>query len=564
MITLGLKITRISSGVQELMTINAGDWTHQVVDIRNNMKCLNGDPLDKGTFVLMTSNTNDGYLLTLCRYIAGRGSDMLTAWIYVPANAQISVEEEMTVLGTVQRELSKSSIDDWQILETLFAKNYPEKQVYIHPRQSTNVAPAVRYYGNGTPYKLQDLLGDAIGQSYYTDHCCVFFVDRNCGIVAVEGASNYTDKPLMEKVPLCPPDLPADVTMMVNGHPIVSPTLVNKGESIMLSFVRPGYEPLSAKYIGGTPVKIPTPLPWKRLIKPQQFNVVDNKRNDLNSKCTIRIKGKLIPDVGLALTDEEYEHADISVTCRDYETFQMNNVNLCSVPNPMPISMRAEKSTVVYIVNNEESDSCPKDYFVDYEEKHGSKLFKYCYPTTKSNKGLLGKLWFLIIAGVVLLALGAVAGYLFGKYDYEPSKPDQPVISHSTEVKDSTPVAKSYKCLQNDIWKKAELENEPDLQGFYQDLISFHTDALMGKWYNTIDTTINPIWGELLTAIENNQHKAEIFRLNANQKEFSVRGYIKLLNRFEAPAPDNPSKKTETTHKQAASAAGSGTSQGDL
>lgn len=560
MSTLGIKINRISQGVQDLRTINPGEWTQHVIDIRNDMRLLQGDALSHGGFVLLLSNISTGNLLTLCRYIPGRGSDLVSAWIYIPANIVISAAEVISILNKVKTELSNPSISDWSPLESLFATNYPTKSLYVAPKQSSNSTPAIRYYGTGCPYNLQELLGDKIQQSYYLEHKFVFLIEKTSGIIA-PNLTDLTNQPLREYIPMTPPTLPTGITLKINGRPFNSPVLVCRGENILLTFEKPGFEPLNADTVAGNPVNLPDPLPWKKSITLNHFFIHDNQGNVITNNYTIRVNGRVLSPAGLALPEAECANVNITVSSPDFDDYN-NTFNLKSATTPISIELRRKKIEVLYQINGfKTTDQCPKGYQVISENRNGHKLIKECEPATgalNSFQKLLLKKWLIIAYSIVLLLIGCTIGYLVNNQFNKTQEEDIPKIEIQETV--STPAPEDaeteehstvvYNCLSDDKWIKADIEKEPNLQGLFDDLLLFKTESLTGKWKNQISAEDNPQWDKLLKAIEQNKDKD--FQYKRTETEISVSTYIDQLNKAKskikpaAKKEDQPIKKTTT------------------
>ena len=114
---IGIKITKISVGVQELETFNGREWTLKVADIRDDLKLLEGKAFDDGTSVLMLSFTGKGALFTLCHAIPGRAGDLVSAWIFIPAEVSLAADEVCGILERVNAEISKPQVEDWKAIE---------------------------------------------------------------------------------------------------------------------------------------------------------------------------------------------------------------------------------------------------------------------------------------------------------------------------------------------------------------------------------------------------------------------------------------------------------------
>ena len=555
---IGLKLTKISAGVQELLTVNGDDWTRKVVDIRADLKLLSGKALEDGVPVLMVSFTSKGSLITLCHTIPGRSGDLVSAWIFIPAEISISAAEEYSIIEMMQTELAKPQVENWNYLEQYFAKEYPLKQLYFPFKESsaTNLA-AVRYYGVGTDFGLRELLGDRLYQSVYTEHRYVFLIDRNSGIIADDKLVNYTNEPIRETIILTPPQVPADVTVKLNGEIFSSPRLGTRGERLKLSFERAGFTPLISEITAGTPFSIPQNLPWQRCIKPSDFYITDNDNSDINSSCSILINGQRLGTTGFIIPEAECKALHVRVEnpfCEPYSsTFNL------MLGSPVYIVLKRKKTSIVYVINGQECPNlteCPKGYTYS-EARKGHTIYRYC-SFSNQKKGDKWKL-FTFIGSAVALLLGIAIGFLlcmlifkntpniFGKKTGKDAKIENPKPDQDQNKPESN-VIKIYDCLSQDTWIKDELEAEPDLKGFYQDLVLFKTDKLLGEWKSKIDPLANPKWGEFLHAIEQVDNPALLndFRWG-DKSSVTISSYITMMK-------SHVNKKKNTNHSTNTSA----------
>ena len=544
---IGIKITKISSGVQELETFNGGEWTRKVSDIRTDLKSVKGNALDDGVPVLMVSFTRDGSIVTVCHAIPGRAGDLVSAWIFFPVEISISAEEEYAIIERVKEEIAKPNVESWDAMGQLCAKEYPLKQGYFNYKESVAANPcAVRYYGSGTDFGLRELLGDRLYQDYYTGHRYVFFLDASAGIIAEDRLVNYTNDPVREFVVLTPPQLPENVTVRLNDKDFSKPIFGLKGDKATLTFYRPGYSPVAFQIAQGGPMPDPNQLSWQRLVTPSLFYVTDDDNRDLNVSSRILIKGQRLTANGISIPEEECTEVQIEVECPGCERYS-NVVNLQNPP--IRLVLEREKVNVVYLIDGKECPGlteCPKGYEFS-ESRQGKKIIRNCYykePETGPNWKLIALIG-SIAALVVGLALGLFLPKIMSKRGPAPTEEvvDKPNRQGETnngkrntgknEREQVHP--KVYDCLNQNIWKKAEIEKVPELQGFFSDFLKCDASALK-KWAEKIDPEVHPQWKKLLNEI--NQSDPEIlkdFNWDFKATEVEVDTYIKLLKNRATP-----------------------------
>lgn len=567
---IGLKITKISAGAQELLTLNGGDWTRKVVDLRDDVKCLSGPAWDNGGTVLMVSFIPSGSIVTLCRYISGRSGDMVSAWIHLPAGISITADEERTLIEQVKATISQSQVENWDALEQLFNKEYPLKPIFFPYKESGQSRPAaVRYYGAGTDFGLPELLGEHLYQEVYTEHRYVFFLENNAGVVADDKLVNYTNDPLVDLVIMMPPQLPANVTASINGQPFLQPRQARKGDTMTLTLERQGFEALPCNFIATeVPIRLPDTLPWRKRITPALFHIVDKDNESLSRASSIHVNSQPLSPTGIVLPEEECKAVSIHVTCPNHIAYT-NTFNLLQ-SKTINIVLEKEKTDILYLIDGKECPNltdCPQGYIYS-ESRKGKTIYRYCqYDTRKS-----GGRWKLIaiIGSVVALVIGLFLGMVLHKFmeNVPGESQPQPTQQESTpktdvikpKVENKQP--KVYECLKNNTWKKTELDAEPDLEGLFTDLAKGKLENITKKWSGKIDATANPKWGELLNAVKQyDPSQMKDFQLGNKETEFSVNTYIKLLKDHHANL--NKGKATETKKNSSANKANGSNSSGN-
>lgn len=537
---IGLKLTKISGGVQELLTVNEGDWTRKAVDIRTDINSLNGKALDDGTPVLMVSFIPTGCLLTLCRTISGRSGDLVSAWAFIPCEIAVTAEEELAVIEQLKAELAKPRAENWDELERFFAKEYPLKQMPFKYKESSSTnLNGVRYYGAGTDFELRDLLGDMLYQLYYSEHRFVFFIDKSSGITAEDKLVNYTDEPLRESIIVYPPQTPAGVTAKINANEFAKPILTLKGEKCNLTFERAGYAPFSYQVTFGKPLPDPTDLPWQKHITPSYFNVTDKDNKNLNISSRVIVNGQRLNANGINIPEADCKVVTVDVECPGYERYS-NTITLLQL-SPIPIVLEKEKKEIVYFIDGKECPGlteCPRGYTC-HDILQGKRVNRYC----TYNEENVGPKWKLIaiIGSAAALLVGLGLGILLhkiianhsekSKTEIVQSESEQKVNENNQDTPANTvPETVVYDCLNKDIWKKAEIDNEPDLQGFFRDVQKCNVDRLTGFWAEKIDPKKHPQWASLL--IEIKKHDPILlkdFQMDNNDQEIQLQYYKKKL-----------------------------------
>lgn len=512
---IGLKVTKISSGVQEILTINGGEWTRKVVDIRPDIKALSGKALEEGREVLMLSFVPTGSLLTLFHTISGRGGDLVSAWIFIPSDCAATADEELSLLQQVSTELSKSQVNDWAELEAMLAKDYPQKESFPFFESPQAGSCAVRYFGTGTDYQLKEMLGEKIYQREYKEHKYIFLLDRSSEIVAAESLKNYTNAPLLAWIMVKPPQMPAGITAKLDENDFKNPLPAYIGQKTTLTLERTAFRPLQFSYtVNPNPIVLPD-MDWKMEISPRCFHVEDEEKNDITGSCQFQLNGHRCGYSPVLLSEADaMRQSQLVISCSGYEDFR-GAVTLSGARFPMPFTLRKRKQEAIYCINNVECPDlkeCPPFYEAANIQSVGRKKYYYCVPSAKA----LGSWWKMIgIACIVAaLLLGMVAGglgyhyFLADKFKKDAPQKETPketnnekTLGGNTTASNAAQPAKTYECLNKDTWLKAEMEAEEDLKGLFDDLKNMNFPNLQGKWKSLINPEKNPKWKELVDQI---------------------------------------------------------------
>lgn len=540
---IGLKVTMISAGVQEILTLNGGEWTRKVVDIRSDIKALSGKAFEDGADVLMLSFVPNGSLLTLFHTLKGRSGDLLSAWMFIPNNCAVSADEEMMLLQQVKAELAKSQVQDWSALEGLFAKEYPAKEPFNYFESQQGKPCAVRYFGTGTDYGLKEMLGERIFQREYMEHKYIFLLDKSYNVVADDKLVNYTDEPLREWIYVKPPQLPAGITAKLDGRAFTTPQIACVGQKMQLSLERVGFAPLSSEITASRmPIVIDMArLTWRFAIAPNSFRVTNDEGQDITSSCQFQIDGqRLYTPMTMSEADAARPHR-IVVSCHGHSDFS-TAMPLAGRRFPIPITLKRRRDEEVYCINGVECPNlraCPEGYEEVNRRRANQKVLIYCEPSRKAAGGR----WKMIaIIGIVAaLLLGVAAGglgyyLLFGK---------------KIETDDGLQI--QYDCLNKNEWVKAELDTA-GLNGLFEDLQNVDLTELKGHWQTDINASTNPNWKEFSERLSKIQPtdkiKQDVQKAYKNKISIDWKNYLKML---EGKNPPSTSTGTPPPPKRYAS-----------
>ncbi len=192
MIKLGLVVKITSGGELVHSTYNECSVINKnAIDVRSVTKSLI-DFDGTGKRVLFVKHLGvDGYLICLIRAASpgtGRLGDNVAAWIHIPLQVKVESSTMSSIISEIDEIISNSKGIDKERLTNVMGKEYQKfdrgYSSAMSIRSSQEGDFGVVYYGDATPFGLEDLLGDAIYQPDYRVYKGVFFADRQHGIEA--------------------------------------------------------------------------------------------------------------------------------------------------------------------------------------------------------------------------------------------------------------------------------------------------------------------------------------------------------------------------------------------
>jgi len=486
--TIGFTIKYASSGVQSPILLNAdGRWERGVVDLRDVLRTnIQPDVLASGHNIFMMSFDRDGCYLTVARAVQGRQDDFAAGWLYIPASVSISDSEIGNILQHVIAALKDSDLTPHIAgLEELFSRSYPTLPYRAEYRPSNrNGSAAGRDVSN---YSAAHLMGTARYQPYYSDYSRVFIVE-NFAACCTPNVINISGRPLVEICSLVPPTQaeveryfgPEVHLALSDGTPFTAPIGVEKGASVSLRAVRPGFADLRFNTVAerdGDGVHVPTAPRWLRHVGPENIRVIDAATGRPVPKATISVNDAILGTLGYDIPESQNEIL-VVVRAPGYRTF---NGTLEATRLPADIRLVAM-----------------------YGDKDDDRLRSHRRDNNGKMRGILIGACGVLVAGAIVW--GGFA--LFGGDD----KPSTEVASASTQPMVDPNISQTdqtggtggttagdtdgivndeahnhdaaVRYLKGRTYDRAEMEKYADLHGMWDDLNNLNFDALKpgGKW----------------------------------------------------------------------------------
>lgn len=346
---IGFRIYRFKEGPSIGLTVNEGDWTKKVVDIRDILKLYNSE--DESKFAMFMSFSENGAYITIARSISGRGGDNTAAWIYIPNNIEVTGTEIIQIIDIVKEELSASK-SNVERLTQIFSKDYRTTESAAYMPSSVEKIFAKRNVGF---YPLKDIIGEKRYQPIYSNYNVILINDMDGMEIVDKNITDLSSEKMVETLVFCPPvkqNLPNGVSVhfKTSGYPQFNkPVRVYKSKHIDLVFKRSGFEDIP--YMDSVEENdqicgVPT-FNWKISISKDLFKVraAHNREIDLFNEARICINGT---ELGwnhiIKLSEREAANATVSISANGYETYE-RIINLLKVRIPISVELhRAERA----------------------------------------------------------------------------------------------------------------------------------------------------------------------------------------------------------------------------
>ena len=346
---IGFRIYRFKEGPSIGLTVNEGDWTKKVVDIRDILKLYNSE--DESKFAMFMSFSENGAYITIARSISGRGGDNTAAWIYIPNNIEVTGTEIIQIIDIVKEELSASK-SNVERLTQIFSKDYRTTESAAYMPSSVEKIFAKRNVGF---YPLKDIIGEKRYQPIYSNYNVILINDMDGMEIVDKNITDLSSEKMVETLVFCPPvkqDLPNGVSVhfKTSGYPQFNkPVRVYKSKHIDLVFKRSGFEDIP--YMDSVEENdqicgVPT-FNWKISISKDLFKVraAHNREIDLFNEARICINGT---ELGwnhiIQLSEREAANATVSISANGYETYE-RIINLLKVRISISVELhRAERA----------------------------------------------------------------------------------------------------------------------------------------------------------------------------------------------------------------------------
>ena len=523
---IGIKINNISAGlaVAYQANTNISNWALKTHDTRDDLRNL-GFTDGAGNFVpflvspeaqtaalYMLSFDMGGCYLCSIKMSSGRMGDHVASWFYFPREADVPAPHMRQLIQIVDAEVMTGGLINEQRLNDVFLNDFPNRPVLpVYANSNQSAGYAVRYYGRGTDYSLEDLLGHDIYQPEYAKYKAIFLIDKASGLTC-RGAVDLTSRRLARTVTVMPPQGDSfGFSPFLDNKPFVEPMMAYQGTTLQLVWRKNGFKdvvkPVTLK---SDPQLLPgiqeSEMRW--IVPYAHFNVIDENGRSIPN-CNITIFGKpLTPD---SLADVPFAELKRGVRVKvTKEGYAEKVVDYQGAP----IDVNMEKLTQRYVFlfpegekvtlsgNKTFIESPFKGYTANQNNSVSASGQNRLYKVAESFlPGGLNLKSLLIggVAGAILVGAAWLALSLFGgsKTVPEPQEPEKPVVEKPEKPKQLP----KFEVLNAPVWNKQVLE-DAGFTGLWDGLNKYDFPAVMSvdSKYPELQQQV-PQWNDLRSAI---------------------------------------------------------------
>lgn len=541
-------------------------------------------------FLLLTLY-EDGLFVTVMKFLeGGRDNDYVAEWIFVPNKLEIPRGELKGIVDRVKDRLLDRS-DDSEI-QKITKKFYQtkDKDSVSSCQPSSSSSDAVRNYGYGSKYSLEEILDDPF-QDEYAKYRSVILLDSPTK--KYDEAKDLTEQPI-KKSAILSFDLEDahGFTPHIGSKPVTKLYPCYVGDHIEVVWEKTGYGDISKKEVIKSFKKTATSPNMdeiRRKIPRNTILVYDNENKSKKIKgFIVKYEGKPCSNEFIEVPESDYKSAEIIIKAEDYEEKSIliekacsGNVYLDPKSVEYSISLRDKNGSCInfeihtkgntlkqilhegtHLAIENDLVKSPNNWQIldkknPNEERSREVKQHGQQETSPENKHSLKELLISLLLGLIL---GFVIGQMIPRSSGEPQRDSGTAVAGTDSVntltrQDSIHMMVSY-LDKNKVWKKDSFENY-SFEDLYNAMVHYKFNMIRSK-------------GEQLSKSEQFKKLLEVIPTTAEDKnkfsgksykndpsEINVDSYIKKIKEIkeqpkptEKPASDQSKGTTPSPKKK--------------
>lgn len=518
---------------------------------------------------LINTGTTRGVLYTIIKAAnGGRPQDYISCDIFVPAEVKISKDEVVDLLKKAENIISNNELKD-EAINSLVSKTYATKKALPQFTSTRNDSSfAVRYYGKGTDYSLEDIVESPF-QNYYANYGYIILSNKEEGISFSSAQVDLTNEPIISFVEIVPAKETRGFILYIDNNKFDHPVSLQEGTKHTLSWKREGYAELTLSITAKRDLIVPVPrdsdlimrIPLsnfslidkntKKGIAPYSYHVDSLEPSSLSGKY-IDIKELNFPNAMIRFSADGYKSRTLPL--RDAVSDQVISLEECRFVYNIELTINSVSYTGQKVANHEldwydlllpDGFKHANKHLAYGEDQINKATWTYNQPQMynqaygyASERGLKGRTGHdgkdrhkkhpfaknILVGGILLLIVVLFTGLIWPGWFHNDKHIAPEDQSQEVQV-DSAYVKQLVKYLDNsDQWSQDSL-NKYQLQKLYNAMNNFKFDDIIGLESN--DSLIQSSkFSQLLNAI-NEAKSMGIVPSNVKQ-QYSSDGKITL------------------------------------
>lgn len=323
MTRLQLYVRRCSGGAVSLLTVNASpNIESRLHDGSDALQPVVFDTSVSHSFYYV-SYTDDAVMLSLIRTTPGSARDHVAATVVIPSDAIIEPQVLLDILDRTMGAITPAGLADGarDVLTKLFDTRFESDR---------SAAPLIESAGRGVAVCLFGdegrTMGDFAAAAFYVPEFCdyagVLLAPR--GTALEHGAVAVEPQSVQPTVTISPPGVSAEgFVPHIYRHSFTAPVRVRPGETIDISWRRPGFEPV-AQSITVTGAGFVVPMCDTsyalRQITPASFLITSAAEGTPVEGASVKVDGTVV-DRPVAIEAARLTNARVEIEAPGYQPF---------------------------------------------------------------------------------------------------------------------------------------------------------------------------------------------------------------------------------------------------
>lgn len=285
---------------------------------------------------LVNTGTTRGALYTIIKAAnGGRTQDYLSCYVFIPSEIEITGSEVAELLHKAENIISNDDRND-KAINDIISKPYATKDALPQFASSRrDVTYAVRYYGKGTDYSLQDIV-ESPYQSYYANFGYVLLSNKDEGTQYPFALKDLTNERIISFVEIKPVNETRGFIPYIDNKEFNQPVSFQEGTKHTLSWKRKGYEDISFSITAKRDLIVPVPRDSDLIkqIPKSSFKLANKKTNEViaSYNCRVDLSERTLPDKYIYIKELNFPNAMIYFSADGYKSRKLSLRDALSDP----------------------------------------------------------------------------------------------------------------------------------------------------------------------------------------------------------------------------------------